>query len=273
MAHVDKLPRCYRRYRLVSALKDRGGTKILPPLRRRSARLYITGLLFLLALSLIVAVFLPFDYTLASGGRINNKKSFPAARLSDHISVRAAGCGDARLSLGDGRELLSAYKGSAELQRALEQNEAKPRSLASADFDEDGVPDLASGYAHQGGGIVTIHRGNVDSIYPNAPEAQKRKRDGAFTSAPFLSPALAIKVFTPPDFFGAGDFDADGHWDIVAGSRGGTSLQFLPGDGHGSFGVAETIELSGQLTAFAAADVNRRDGLTDLVIGVNTYDG
>jgi hypothetical protein len=52
------------------------------------------------------------------------------------------------------------------LKRALTENQAQPRSLASADFDEDGVPDLVSGYAYAGRGIVTIHRGNVDSIYP-----------------------------------------------------------------------------------------------------------
>ncbi|MEO8434757.1 MAG: Calx-beta domain-containing protein, partial [Pyrinomonadaceae bacterium] len=274
MAYVHNSPLCLRRYRLVSALKDRGRIKVLPLLRGRSSRLYIIGVLSLLAICLIATAFLPFDHTLASGSKvINNKKSFAPAQLSEHVSVRAVRRGDARLSLGEGRELITAHQGSAELQRALEQNEAQPLSLASADFDEDGMPDLASGYAHGGRGIVTVHRGNVDSIYPNAPEAQKRKADGTLTNAPFLSPALAIKVLTPADFLGAGDFDADGHWDIVCGSRGGNSLHFLPGDGQGGFGPAEAIELSGQLTAFAAADVNRRDGLTDVVIGVNTYDG
>jgi hypothetical protein len=33
------------------------------------------------------------------------------------------------------------------------------------------VPDLIGGYAVPSGGIITLHRGNVDSIYPNAPEA------------------------------------------------------------------------------------------------------
>jgi hypothetical protein len=39
-----------------------------------------------------------------------------------------------------------------ELRIALEQNQAKPVSLASADFDEDGVPDLITGYSFRGRG-------------------------------------------------------------------------------------------------------------------------
>jgi hypothetical protein len=65
--------------------------------------------------------------------------------------------------------VLAAYEGEARLVEALENNQARPLSLASADFDEDGVLDLVSGYAGPGGGIATLLRGNVDSIYPNAP--------------------------------------------------------------------------------------------------------
>ena len=41
-------------------------------------------------------------------------------------------------------------------------------ALATADFDEDGVPDLVAGFGDSAGaGGVNIQRGNVDAIYPN----------------------------------------------------------------------------------------------------------
>src|SRR2546428_11560618 len=155
------------------------------------------------------------------------------ARLDERVSVRASGRGNPAINLSDGRAVLTSYAGPEELQQALEQNQAQPLSLASADFDENGVPDLVTGYGYQRHGIVSLLCGNVDSIYANAPEAPQRKVAGGFTDAPFLSPALLSPVPTAPDFIGAGDFDADGHWDIVIASRGGSGLYYLLGDGHG----------------------------------------
>src|SRR5205085_5332380 len=105
------------------------------------------------------------------------------ARLSQAVSVHAAGRGNPPINLNDGRDLLTSYVGPEELRMALEQNLAEPLSLASADFDEDGVPDLVSGYAYNGAGIVTLLRGNVDSIYPNAPVSKQRMNNGTFTEA------------------------------------------------------------------------------------------
>src|SRR3989442_6972756 len=199
--------------------------------------------------------------------------SNPKARLNEQVSIRTTGPRDPTLSLTIGHDLLTAYQGPAKLQRALEQNEAQARSLASADFDEDGVPDLVSGYAYDGPGITTVHPGNVVSIYPNTPEAGQRKASGPFTAAPFLSPALALEVSAPADFLGAGDFDADGHWDIVFASRAGTSLHCLPGDGKGGFGPEKEIRLTGGVTAMVTGEINRPDGLTDLVVGIDGEQG
>jgi len=138
------------------------------------------------------------------------------------------------------------------------------------------MPDLVSGYgflsargAQGGAGILTWHRGNVDLLWPNSPEAQKRKAEGTFTDAPFLSPARAFALPVAPDFLGAGDFDADGHWDVVAVTRGGEVLHWLPGDGKGGFGAAQAVKLPGKVTALTVGEINRRDGLDDVVVGVN----
>lgn len=146
----------------------------------------------------------------------------------------------------------------------------RAHALASADFDGDGVPDLIGGYAGAGGaGIVTFQRGNVDAIYPNSTEARERRGRGAFSDAPFHREASAFSVPEAAHFIGAGDFDANGHWDIVAARRGGRALYFLRGDGRGNFAAAERIELAGAVTTLATGEINRRDGLTDIVVGIS----
>ncbi|MFY9556730.1 MAG: FG-GAP-like repeat-containing protein, partial [Blastocatellia bacterium] len=195
------------------------------------------------------------------------------AALSERVSVQAAGRGNPWINLSDGHELITSYLGPAELVQALERNEAQGLSLASADFDEDGVPDLISGYAGPQSGIVTLMRGNVDSIYPNAPQAKQRKAEGAFTDAPFLAPAFVFEVPEAADFIGTGDFDADGHWDVVAAARGGNDLWFFRGDGQGSFGEAIRIDLHGRVTNLITGEINRADGLADIVVGVVAADG
>src|ERR1043165_3294080 len=82
----------------------------------------------------------------ASKGSASPKQT-ELARMSEQVSIHAAGKGNPYINLSDGREVITAYEGPQELMNALENNQAKPLSLASADFDEDGVPDLVSGYA------------------------------------------------------------------------------------------------------------------------------
>ena len=86
---------------------------------------------------------------------------------------------------------------SAEL---LLEAEARPVSLAAADFDADGVPDLLAGYATGEGGKLVLHRGNVDALYPHTPEARARKLAGQFTAAPFLPGTRTFAVPAAPDF-------------------------------------------------------------------------
>ena len=243
-----------------------------PPQLGRAKLIYaIVGIAIVLVA--VIGVALPSRKAVANSSLIPAEVASEPARFGERVVVRTANASDSRVSLSSGLELLTSYKGPNELQHALEQNLAEPRSLAAADFDEDGVPDLVSGYAYAGRGIVTVHRGNVDSIYPNAPEAQARKANNTFTDAPFLSPALAVEVAAPADFLGAGDFDADGHWDIVVASRGSSSLHFLSGDGKGSFAPEKEVSLDGNLTAFTTGEINRRDGLTDIVVGVDREAG
>ncbi|MFY9556768.1 MAG: VCBS repeat-containing protein, partial [Blastocatellia bacterium] len=220
------------------------------------------------ALGLIVLKGAPLVDALNSNGKAATREApIPKAVLSERVSVQAAGRGNPWINLSDGHELITSYRGAQPLIAALERNEARGLSLAAGDFDEDGMPDLVTGYSGPNGGIVTLLRGNVDSIYPNAPEAKQRKLEGTFTGAPFLSPAFVFGVPEEADFIGAGDFDGDSHLDVVAAARRSNRLYLMSGDGRGGLLQAKQIDLRGAVTTMLAGEINRSDGLDDVVVG------
>ena len=107
------------------------------------------------------------------------------------------------------------------IPQALAGQQLRPLSLASADFDSDGVADLAAGFAaSDGSGVVVLYRGNIDALYPHSPEARQRRIDGRFVGEPFLPTERVLTLSAPPDFLQAGDFDADGNADLAAGIVG-----------------------------------------------------
>ncbi|HWP42274.1 MAG TPA: VCBS repeat-containing protein, partial [Blastocatellia bacterium] len=228
-------------------------------------------ILFLLALGLAAIPLFPSGGTEASAGKPAQR--FERARLHDEIAIRAAGSGYPWINLTDGRDLLTDYSGKVELGLSLQSEQAAPLSLAAGDFDEDGIPDLVSAYAMADRGVITIHRGNIDSIYPDTPEARARKADGTFTDAPFLSPGLTFELSAMPELIEAGDFDADGHFDVVAATRGGSTIHLMVGDGRGALREARTLDLPGSITALASGEVNRPDGIPDLVVASSGASG
>jgi hypothetical protein len=98
------------------------------------------------------------------------------ASLSDRVVIH--GSKSPALNLSDGRELLTAFAGNLQAQQALDRGLVRPLSMATADFDEDGVADLVAGYAGAGGGIISLHRGNLDALYPNSAYAGQRQAEG-----------------------------------------------------------------------------------------------
>ena len=183
---------------------------------------------------------------------------------------------DPSFQLPDAQPMPVEYSGEVNpegLDQELGLYLAEPRALAAGDFDEDGVPDLICGYGGTRKGVLTLHRGNVDAIYPHHPAAQQRKREGTFTDSPFLTRVRIFQVPVTPDFVAAGDFDQDGHLDVIATARGHDGLYLLSGDGRGVLEPARQLGLPGEITMMLAGEIDRRDDLVDLIVGIHGSDG
>ncbi len=145
--------------------------------------------------------------------------------------------------------------------------------VAAADFDEDGTPDLVAAGVSSAGAGVQWQRGNPAAVYPRSRSAlslREQAEDAAAIATPFLSATVMVPLPIAPDFLAAGDFDADGHADVATAARGDATLYWLRGDGQGGFERARARALPGAVTAWQAGEINRADGLADLVIGVRT---
>lgn len=124
--------------------------------------------------------------------------------------------------------------------RASFETGARPLSLATGDFDGDGMPDLAAGFAVAGGGhgLVALWRGNLDFLFPGTPEARRRRAEGRLDAEPFLGPPALFATPVPPERLAAGNFDRDAHVDLIAAGASPAAVWLLPGDGRGALGQA-----------------------------------
>ncbi|MBI4747263.1 MAG: VCBS repeat-containing protein, partial [Acidobacteria bacterium] len=158
------------------------------------------------------------------------------------ISVQAAGRGRPWVNFEDGYALPSLY----------------PASDAQAKAPTEFQP---------------MYRGNVDSIFPNSPEAQHRRATGTLIESPFLPPVQEVTILDAPDFVGAGDFDADGHTDLVALTRGKSELLVISGDGQGGLHPTQRIDLPGLVRTAAVSQLSLATGSASLAIAIQSTDG
>jgi hypothetical protein len=129
-----------------------------------------------------------------------------------------------------------------------------PSKLLSGDFDGDGILDL-----------VALHRAGNEGravVYLHAAEVRRG----------FVQASIEPFAFAG-DLAVAADADGDGRMDVVVGRRGDAHLEILLGDGAGRLPFRAAIELPASLTALTIADVNRPDGIPDLLAGVDGGDG
>ena len=122
---------------------------------------------------------------------------------------------------------------------------ASGRSLAAADYDADGILDLA--VATSAG--VSILRGNGS---------------GAFTVS--TVPISSLDLPSPsPSFIAAGDFNRDGKQDLAVADDARDSVWVLLATTPGSFADAVSYTAGSAPKSIAIADVDR-NGLADLVV-------
>ena len=140
---------------------------------RKSGLLFVVSFIaFVVCAASLASVATDFGFPISDFGLTRNSEAAMLRSANPKSKIQNLKSGAPWINLRDGPELPTAYTGAAGLKQILEQNLALPLALASGDFDEDGVPDLISGYAGPSGGILTLHRGNLYSIYPNAQRAE-----------------------------------------------------------------------------------------------------
>lgn len=122
----------------------------------------------------------------------------------------------------------------------------EPASLAAADMDGDGRPDL----------VIANRASDTVSILLSLP-------DGSFRQATNVATGHA------PHAVRVADLDQDGHPDIITANDEGTSVSVLWGMEDG-FEAHTDLPARSQPKSIAAADING-DGLRDLLVTNTTY--
>ncbi len=201
----------------------------------------------------------------------NSESAAPRKSNAGAITVHAAGRGKPYLNFQDGRSMQAIYRGDSALTSALQNGVAQARSLASADFDRNGTPDVLAGYAFNGAGMITLQRGNPDAFAPTDDSVFVRMQQG-YDPASLLPDADVYALPVSPDFLVTGTFTHDSEKDVLFAAKGG-ALYLMAGDGSGRLGGPQQIELPGPVTALAAGEFRAADGFTDVAVGVSGSGG
>ncbi|HWF05639.1 MAG TPA: VCBS repeat-containing protein, partial [Candidatus Angelobacter sp.] len=174
-----------------------------------------------------------------------------------------------KIWLGDNQAVPVKTVGSTGLAQSVAAGQAQPLSMATADVDGDGIADLVAGFSAPTGGLIVIHRGNLDAFAPQSDASFQAIAHGQFPS-PFLPKAQVINVPVRPDFIALGSFTSSGHQDLVVAARGGNSLYVFSGDGKGGFGTPQIVALTGGVTALASEKLLRSVPFSNVIVGVAT---
>jgi hypothetical protein len=137
---------------------------------------------------------------------------------------------------------------NATFEKPVNLPTGKITSLAVADVNEDGNPDLLFSYNQVNGVGVMLGKG-----------------DGTFATAVTYTPSpVAGSVAW---FVGTGFFNADNKLDmVVVNASKGNSVSVLPGNGNGTFGPAQTNYVNAPQGSLLVADFNQ-DGNDDVAVG------
>lgn len=134
-----------------------------------------------------------------------------------------------------------------------------PYSVAVADFNEDGIPDLVT--ANDTG--VNNNPGTVTVLLGNGA--------GGFSQAP----GSPISVGINPLFVAAGDFNVDGKVDLAVTNENDSSVAILLGNANGTFTAVPSLQVpAGRFPLSVVTGDFTGDGASDLVVSnSNLSDG
>ena len=119
---------------------------------------------------------------------------------------------------------------------------ARPRTVATGDFNGDGIQDLV--VANESGNNITVILGLGDGTFLNG---------------------VNYPVGPAPTSVVAADFNGDGILDLAVADNGGNTVSLLLGNGDGTFQPARNLTVGSGPVSLAAADLNG-DGLLDLAV-------
>lgn len=129
-----------------------------------------------------------------------------------------------------------------------EPDDGSSMLIAAADFNRDGVADVAQ-----------IVRPSGDRSGPYTVQLLFGQKDGSFK--PKLDP-MTLKG--DPRAIASGDFNGDGNPDLLIGDGNGTVTELL-GDGKGNLRSNDEIARVGSAVSIAVGDFNR-DGIPDVAV-------
>ena len=185
--------------------------------------------------------------------------------------VRAQSQSLPRLNLRSARQATAtSYKGSVHAMAAV-AGRPTALSLAAADLDGDGITDVAIGLASRTGGLIAIHRGNLDAFAPQSDASFWATARGEFPF-PYLPEAELVELPGRPDFLASGDFIGLGSSSLAAASRGGQSIYVLARSESGNLELQQTVSTPGPITALDGHPLTHGK-YWQCVVGVHTAAG